>query len=682
MVRIGAGESNYCRISVQLNLKAIQAAVCKAAEAGATPARDSISLPFKRQATGVLTRTVSKLLEAGPIRCNYFMNQRPKEVGIKKLLGTLRLWLMVLLVLFLCLLAVMQFLPGGNRSFSDWWPPLLFLLVVSIVTATILVSVWGFIRRPFSVRRSIRFGCTLIGLTILIALPFAIGAVKYWMAWNPPRFNLPGDSVAETQPAASHLPEVLGTNNVRVNVDASRIVRTVDPRLFGINTAIWDGLLDSEPTVSALRELDLQVLRFPGGGIADSYDWKVGTFGPNSGPAPTSFANFMHLATNLGAQVIITVNYGSGTPEEAADWVRCANITNHCAFKYWEIGNENYGDWERDDNSLPHDPVTYATRAKEFIRQMKAADPSIKVGVVVTENWMERAGVLTTALERCNLREFMVEGYQGWTPKMFATLKQRGVTPDWVSLHYYPPVLPGWENDARLLQFSSDWAGRAASLRKHLKTYFDDASTKVEMFCTENNSAGLNPGKQMASLVNGLYLADSFGQIAQTEFNSFLWWDLRNSQDRNGNNSSSLYGWRPYGDYGIMSGNDTRYPTFYVAKLLKYFARAGDRIVPAASDNQLASVYAARHVDETLALLVINKSPQIVMNVNFSVVGFQPQSVATIFSYGMPQDEAARTGSESCDIAQTNLTGAGTDFSSSFAPYSVTVIVLSPSKSK
>jgi hypothetical protein len=385
----------------------------------------------------------------------------------------------------------------------------------------------------------------------------------------------------------------------------------------------------------------------------------------------------MHLATNLGAQVIITVNYGSGTPEEAADWVRCANITNRCGFRYWEIGNENYGSWEHDENSPPHDPVIYATRVKEYIRQMKAVDSGIEIGVVVTENWMERATVLFDALRKPDLREFIVEGYQGWTPKMLATLKQLEVTPDWVSLHYYPAVIPGHENDARLLQFSTRWAALASPLRQHLKNYFGPAHTNVEMLCTENNSVPQNTGKQTTSLVNALYLADSFGQIAQTEFNSYLWWDLRNAQDRNSNNHPSLYGWRQYGDHGIMSGGDTRYPTFYAFKLLKYFTRGGDQMVRAGSDHKLLSTYAARHADGTLALLVINKSPQAALRASFSIAGFRPQSEATVYSYGIPQDEAARTGTGSPDIAQTNLTGAAAEFPCAFPPYSATVIVLS-----
>jgi len=600
------------------------------------------------------------------------MSSEPREPPKNKRQQVLRLWLILTAVLFLILLTLTQFLPGGRRTFSDWLPALFFLFAVSVTVAAGVIVVWLLIWPPFSRRKFKRLILALVAGAVLVVVK------EIWATWHAldSRANLAAESVFSNQTPQfrSHVP--LETNDAHVNIDASHIVRIVDARLFGINTAIWDALLDTPETVSSLRELDLQVLRF--GGFSDTYHWADGTFGPNSGPAATSFFNFMHMATNLGAQAIITVNYGSGTPEEAADWVRCANITNRCGFRYWEIGNENYGDWEHDENLPPHDPVAYARRAKEYIHQMKAVDPSIKVGVVVTENWMERSEVPINALRKCNLREFIVEGYQGWTPKMLATLQQVGVTPDWVSVHYYPQVVPGHENDAKLLQSATKWAALAAPLRQHLKNYFGDAHTNVEMLCTENNSVPQNTGKQTTSLVNGLYLADSFGQIAQTEFNSFIWWNLRNAQDRKNNNNPSLYGWRQYGDHGIMSGNDVRYPTFRVFKLLKYFARGGDKIVLATSDNKFLSVYAARRVDKTLAVLVINKSPQTVMNASVSIASFQPQSEATIYSYGIPQDEAARTGVDSEEIARLTFSSASREFACTFQPYSATVMLYSP----
>jgi hypothetical protein len=466
---------------------------------------------------------------------------------------------------------------------------------------------------------------------------------------------------------------VAETNEVRVSVNATQIVRTVDARLFGMNAAAWDSYFDTADTIFALREMDAQVLRFPGGSLSDEYHWARDTSGTNGRIWATSFSQFVQVATNIHAQVFITVNYGSGTPEEAAAWVRHANITNHCGFKYWEIGNENYGSWEHDENFPAHDPFAYAARAKEFSRQMKAADPSIKIGVVVTDTEDKPANYTNHPVANPRTGKW----HDGWTPEVLATLNKLGITPDFVIYHRYPQN-PGKENDASLLQSTVKWTADAADLRRQLKDYLGDGNTNVELICTENNSISEKPGKQTTSLVNALYLADSFGQIMQTEFNSLVWWDLRNGQDEKNNDSPALYGWREYGDYGLLSGATNYYPSFYAMKLLKYFARGGDRILRASSDNRLLSVYAARRAEGTMSLLVINKSPEAALKADFSIAGFQPKSSATICSYGIPQDEAARTGTGSPDIAQVNFTGAAAEFSCRFMPYSATVISLSP----
>jgi alpha-N-arabinofuranosidase len=471
---------------------------------------------------------------------------------------------------------------------------------------------------------------------------------------------------------ASVWPVAAQTNVARVIVNADEVVRRVDAWLFGVNAAAWDSGFDSAATVAALREAGNDTLRFPGGSLSDDYHWTSNASGTNGRTWATSFSKFAHVATNTGAQVFVTVNYGSGTPEEAAAWVRCANVTNHYGFKHWEIGNENYGSWEHDENVPAHDPFTYATRAKEFFSAMRAADPAIKIGVVVEAGEDKYAS--HTNHPATNPRTEKI--HTGWTPVMLATLKQLGVTPDFVIYHRYPQN-PGKENDAGLLQSTATWTTDAADLRRQLKDYLGDAATNVELVCTENNSVSEKPGKQSTSLVNALYLADSFGQIAQTEFNALVWWDLRNGRNTGNNNSPSLHGWRDYGDYGIMHGATNFYPTFYAMKLLKYFARGGDKIVRAASDNKLLSAYAARRADGSLALLVINKNPTSELKTDFSFVGFEPARDGKIFSYGVPQDEAARTGAGSPDIAQTNFTGAFKNFPCKFAPYSATVFVFS-----
>ena len=121
-----------------------------------------------------------------------------------------------------------------------------------------------------------------------------------------------------------------------------------------------------------------------------------------------------------------------------------------------------------------------------------------------------------------------------------------------------------------------------------------------------------------------------------------------------------------------------RYPTFYCGKLMKYFARGGDTVVAATNDYQLLSACAVRRTNGCLTLLVVNKSSYASLSAAINLAGYVPFSNATVYSYGIPQDDAARTGVGSQDIAQTNSPVAGANFNYTFAPYSATVLALTP----
>src|SRR3954470_12748865 len=116
-------------------------------------------------------------------------------------------------------------------------------------------------------------------------------------------------------------------------------------------------------------------------------------------------------------------------------------------------------------------------------------------------------------------------------------------------------------------------------------------------------------GRQSTSIVNALYLTDSMGQLMKTEFNAYVWWDLRNGSDTQGDFDPTLYGWRTYGDYGVLSTANVRHPTFYAGKLLQYFVAGGDTVLNASSDSLLLSTYAVRKASGAMSLLVINKTP-------------------------------------------------------------------------
>ena len=480
---------------------------------------------------------------------------------------------------------------------------------------------------------------------------------------------------------------------VHVSVNATNPVRTVDSRVFSVNTAAWDGNLDTPTTVFILTNMDNQALRWPGGSWGDGYHWTNEAWMDGATSARTwgSFTtNFIHVATNTHAQVYMIANYGSSTPAEAAFGVRMCNVTNHAGFKYWEIGNEVGGSWETDNNTnapwQPHDPWTYAMRFKDYYNQMKAVDPTIKIGAVadITEDGTANYTNHPVVNPRTGVT------HNGWTPVMLYTMLTNGVIPDFLIEHKYAPS----DGDTYNLLWTQTWSSDAASLRQMLVDYLGNANTNVELDCTENGCGG---DRQSVSLVGGLFWADSIGQILQTEFNSRLWWDLRNGQSGILVSDNALYGWRTgwftnvalltntvqfYSDGGIVTGLGTeatnRYPTFYCGKLMQYFARGGDTVITATNDYELLGTYAVRCTNGSLTMLVVNKSSYASLNTAINLAGYVPFSNATIYSYGIPQDNAARTGIGSMDVAQTNSPVAGTSFNYTFAPYSATVLSLTP----
>jgi hypothetical protein len=468
-----------------------------------------------------------------------------------------------------------------------------------------------------------------------------------------------------------------------LTVNAAQTVRVVDDRVFGLNTAVWDGLLNSQSSINLMTAAGTRALRFPGGGTADTYTW-----------SESDTDNFAAVAQGIHAKVFITVNYGSGTPQQAAAWVTYANVTKGYGFKYWELGNENYGTWEMDNNSPAHDPVEYATRFVQYYNAMKAVDPTIKIGAVAP-----------TTTEGANTGSYIYfsEGVTNpvtnqkditWTAILLSTLKAKGVTPDFLICHRYEQQA-GQESDAGLLQAAdsaqSGWQADAAVLRAPLNDYLGAAAANVEICSTENNSVHNNPGKQTTNLVNGLYLADSVGSLLQTEINSLVWWDLRNGPASGGNNSTSLYGWRLFNDYGVVATTpnplpnnypsvpNTPFPPYYVAKLLSNFASGGDSVIQATSSSTLLSVYAVKRQNGSVTLLVINKDPANTWTGNVSLSGFTPQPNVVVYSYGEAQDTAAETnpaGTPSVDVQQSSMTVSSGNFSATFSPYSVTVLAL------
>ncbi len=275
-------------------------------------------------------------------------------------------------------------------------------------------------------------------------------------------------------------------------------------------------------------------------------------------------------------------------------------------------------------------------------------------------------------------------------------MKSLGVTPDFLIYHDYPQYTSsGWtfysgsaDSDPLLLQVAenpspsnwSDWASAAANLRQQITDYIGTGGGNIELCVTENNSDAGAMGRQSTSLVNALYLADSTSALMKTEFRSYIWWDLHNGYETDGNFDPTIYGWRPNGDYGILNSANSPYPTFYAEKLLENFARPGDSVLVSSSDNLLLSAYAVRRTNGALTLLVINKDMTTNLNAQIALTNFVPWSTASLLSYGIPQDQAAETNGAPAlqDLAGASYPSASVNFSYNFAPLSLTLFTFAP----
>ena len=155
----------------------------------------------------------------------------------------------------------------------------------------------------------------------------------------------------------------------------------------------------SPAVLPLLKQLSPTWLRWPGGNFAQTYHWRDGIGPRHDRPARPNMAwpkgpvesndfgtdEFILVCRALRAEPVICVNVGGNgaTAKEAAEWVGYCKRRGH-KVKYWELGNEIYGNWE-----VGHtDAAAYARNCLDYIEAMKAADKSIKfIAVGHDLNW-------------------------------------------------------------------------------------------------------------------------------------------------------------------------------------------------------------------------------------------------------------------------------------------------------
>ncbi len=240
----------------------------------------------------------------------------------------------------------------------------------------------------------------------------------------------------------------------RVLLDCEYQIAPVDPRIFGgflehIGRAVYEGVYDPQsPCADAqgfrtdvlgrLKPLRFTAMRYPGGNFASGYHWLDGV-GPRAkrptvqelaslSIEPNQFGTheFMCLAKRLNWVPMLTVNLGTGTPEEARNWVEYCNsplgtkyanlrADNGAAEPYgvklWCLGNEMDGPWQQGHVPADH----YAIRAQQAAKLMRDTDASIELVV-------------------CGSAEIGLPTYLEWDRTV---LEYVGEAVDYISLHRY-----------------------------------------------------------------------------------------------------------------------------------------------------------------------------------------------------------------------------------------------------
>ncbi|OAV45293.1 T9SS type A sorting domain-containing protein [Lewinella sp. 4G2] len=212
----------------------------------------------------------------------------------------------------------------------------------------------------------------------------------------------------------------------RVTIFPGSRINDVSDQPFGVNLNTLNDAQENRADgarllAEGLSEGGMKFLRFPGGEKSDVYTWAAPPYNdpktaglsrispldfPAQSPSLWNYADstwaqdnydfdeFMADCQMLGAEPVIVVAFDgmykpafpSGTSltydqalTMAVEWVRYANITKGYGIKYWSLGNETFNETSYGGSDPGY--TQYGIDAAAFAQEMKAVDPSIKIGI-------------------------------------------------------------------------------------------------------------------------------------------------------------------------------------------------------------------------------------------------------------------------------------------------------------
>ncbi len=430
------------------------------------------------------------------------------------------------------------------------------------------------------------------------------------------------------------------TTALNAAINASTGLHAVTTNLLGINTGFWDSDAVTTQTQQMATAAGLDIYRFPGGSASDDFHFNVAN---NYFSGAMNFAQFVQFVTAAGGTGLVTLDYGSGSPQEAAaelayldgsptdttligdgiewndstgqwqtvnwgtvgywaglrgasplaqdDGLNFLRIAHPAAFtdiKYWEVGNEVYGSWEID-----HHGTATPGGASTGAQHDPATYAAFAAQFAALASEIQTAAGLPQISIGIDSGDPTGASDDNWTKNVLADGLAIGFVPGFISDHSYMQA-PGQESDSFLLDDTVsdsssvlDWSTRYADYETMLRQTLGSQASSVQVMATEYNSVYNDPGKQSTSLVNGLFVAESLGGLLDSGYSGGFVWDLRNYYDTSQNNSNLLYGWREGGDYGQLGDPNTNSPPAtgpYVAYSGYYALQLASKIITAGGE--------------------------------------------------------------------------------------------------
>jgi len=383
-------------------------------------------------------------------------------------------------------------------------------------------------------------------------------------------------------------------------------------------------------------------------------------------PLDFHFEGFMGFVGSFApkAEPLIIVNFGTGTPQEAAAWVQYANKVRGYGIKYWELGNEMEAHWEGGGPSNARD---YAKRYILFYEAMKAVDPSIVIlgcanGPESSSGLYDGQSYIESFVNRLALegKAHYLEG---------------------LTLHDYPQ----WGQKAQDLLDSvpTRWDSMAATVWAQLVKH--PQGERIPVMLTEFNTSDHVDPDISVRLENGLWLSQylleflkHFGTRGYT-----MTWNIMNG----GNAIKDPKG----GDHGYLQAEPGPYQYqeradyWTMWMLTNHWALPGDKrehkMVATDSSQARLVPYADLRPDGSLSLLVVNKDPARDFKTTITLEGFQASDKAQGHRFDATNyrwNTASAPYHADPNLPPTAFELSGPSFQATFPKYSLTVLRFTP----